>query len=132
MAGTKNLKSPGSTEEAQEWGKKGGKASGVARRAKRDAKEAALLFLNMAAAGSLDDILGKLDIPKNERTNQMGIIARLTVKAQSGDVQSAKLLLELTGQMPKESAENNFSVNVRKGENDNMNIIVLPPKAPMP
>jgi len=93
---------------------KAGKASGEARRAKRDAKETALIFLNMAATGNLDDILGKLDVSENDRTNLMGIIARQVVTAQGGGPQSekaARLVLELAGMLQKGGIENNINIS---------------------
>jgi len=124
VAGKENLKAPRTPEEAREKGRRGGVKSGEARRAKRDARETAQLFLNMAVAGNLDDILAKLEIKEGDRTNQMGIVARLTLKAQGGDVHAARLLWEITGQMPKNS-ENNFNVNV--GKDDDESIVIYIP-----
>ena len=51
MANEQNLKKFGSEREPSEAGRKGGKASGVARRRKRDMKNAAKLLLNMPVTG---------------------------------------------------------------------------------
>ncbi len=125
-----NLKAPRSSEEARERGRKGGKASGVARRKKRDAKETAMLFLGMAATGNLDTLLSQLDVKEQDRTNQMGIVARLAIKAQTGDVQAARLIWEITGQLPKSNTENNFSVNFERGKGEVA--VYLPQKDPDP
>ena len=113
-----------SPEERKIMASKAGKASVEARRAKKDAKETAKLFLELMATGELNKNLAKLNVAEKERTNQMGIVARLTLKAQSGDVNSAKLLWELTGQLPKQG-ENNFNVNIVKDEEENV-VIVIP------
>ena len=51
MANEQNLKKFGSEREPSEAGRKGGKASGAARRRKRDMKNAAKLLLNMPVTG---------------------------------------------------------------------------------
>jgi len=53
MANEKNLKPPRSTEEARERGKKGGIASGEARREKKSLKNAVLAILEGKAEGNL-------------------------------------------------------------------------------
>lgn len=70
----------------------------------------------MAAAGNLDDILAKLDIKEQDRTNLMGIIARHVLTAQSGNVNSARLVMEIAGMLPKNTPENNVNINVSKDE----------------
>jgi hypothetical protein len=54
----------------------------------------------------------------------MGIVARLTTKAQAGDIHAARLLWEVTGQMPKNNSENSFNVNVGKDEE---NVVIYIP-----
>ena len=124
MAGKDNLRPPRSTEEARKWGQKGGIASGAARRAKKDARETARLFLDLPAAAQLDENLEKLGIASLDRTNLMGIIARLALKAQSGDVHASRLLLELSGDLQKNNAENNLSVNFN---NDKQDVVIYIP-----
>ena len=113
------------SEEAMKRGKQGGINSGIARRKKRDAKEAAKLFLDMAVTEQLDKNLEQLMIKEGDRTNLMAIMARMTLLAQSGSINAAKLLLEVTDSLPKNNPENNFSVNVGKDTDDNV-VIVIP------
>ena len=124
MANERNLKPARAKSEAREKGRAGGKASGAARRNKRDARETAKLFLDMAAAGQLDDNLGKLNVEPGDRTNLMALIARLVLAAQSGNVQAARLVLELSGDLPNRP-ENSFNVNV--GKDDESNIVIYIP-----
>lgn len=114
MPNTQNLKPVRTKSEASKRGKKGGVASGESRRKKRDAKETCLLFLDMAAAGNLDDIMSKLDIPEDSRTNLMGVIARQVVTAQGGGPQSekaARLILEIAGMLQKNGNETNINIS---------------------
>ena len=113
-----NLKPVRSKDEARERGQQGGRKSGESRRKKRDAKETARLFLDMAATGNLDDILAKLNIKKSARTNLMGIIARHVLTAQSGNVNSARLVLEIAGELQNKGMENSFNLNIGKDEED--------------
>ena len=124
MSGIDNLRPPQTTEEARERGAKGGKASGVARRKKREAKETAKLLLHLAAAGQLDTYLEQLGVSKHDRTNQTGIIARHIVKAQTGDEKSARLVFELSGDLSKQVGDNSLSVNI--ANTDEQVVIVLP------
>lgn len=112
--GKENLRTP-TSEEARAIGKKGGEASARSRREKKNAMETAQMFLDMAAAGNLDDILEKLNIPESNRTNLMGIVARHVVSAQSGNVNSARLVLEMAGMLQK-GAENNVNINMLNEE----------------
>ena len=128
MAGNiENMRPPKTKDEAKRRRATGGLKSGEVRRAKRDAKETALLFLNMAATGNLDEILDKLNIEKNDRTNLMGIVARHVVSAQSGNVNSARLVLEMAGMLQKNGSENSVNVNIGTGDDESV-IICLPAK----
>lgn len=120
-----NLKPVRSESEAREKGAKGGKASGASRRRKRDAKEAAKMILDLASTEKLDKYLDELNIKARDRTNLVAIIARHTLQAQSGNVNSARFVLELAGYLQKNSQDNNFNVNIGKDEN---NIVVYLPQ----
>ena len=127
MPGTDNLKPPSTTDEAREWGRTGGKKSGESRRKKRDAKEAARLFLNLAATEQLDDNLAKLNVKKIDRTNMLGVIARLTLSAQNGNVRAAEVLFEIAGYNDAHTNNsNNMSVNIDQKDDENKVIIYLP------
>ncbi len=123
-----NLKPPRSTNEARERGAKGGKASGAARRKKRDAKEAAKLFLNLATTEKLDKYLDELNVNDRDKTNLMAIIARHTLQAQAGNINSARLILELAGYLQKNSQDNNLNVNIGKNSKSGSNVVVYLPE----
>lgn len=124
-----NLKPVRSESEAREKGAKGGKASGAARRKKRDAKEAAILLLNLAVTDKLDKYLEELNVKEQDRTNLVAIIARHVLQAQSGNINSARLVLETAGYLQKNSQDNNLNVNIGKnGKGENNIVVYLPDK----
>lgn len=105
--GWQNLRPVQSEAEARELGKKGGIASGKARRQKKTLKE-------------IGDMIGGLDIksPKNrailrdagitdeDMINDVGMMFRLNLKAQNGDTKAIELLSKLRGQFKEQiSAE---------------------------
>lgn len=106
MANEQNLRVP-TSEEAREIGRKGGIASGKARREKK-------------TLAQIGDMIGALDI-KSEKTrailrdagitdedmiNDVGMMFRLNLKAQQGDPRAIELLSKLRGQFKEQvSAE---------------------------
>ena len=96
MANNQNLKRL-SPSEARENGKKGGKASGKARRKKRDMKAELLLVMDEVIT---DKKTGKKVTPRK------AISVTLLHKALSGDLKAIKLLLEIIGELPKETVNN--------------------------
>lgn len=106
MANEQNLRVP-SSEEAREIGRKGGIASGKARREKK-------------TLAQIGDMIGALDI-KSEKNrailrdagitdedmiNDVGMMFRLNLKAQQGDPRAIELLSKLRGQFKEQvSAE---------------------------
>ncbi len=97
MSSTNNLKRPRSTEEAREWGTKGGIKSGEARRRKRELRERIqdLLYAKNNSPQLYEQIKNGLGIEVSENID--AVIAALYSKAISGDVQAAKQLLEVGG-----------------------------------
>lgn len=91
MANNENLKRL-SPSEARENGKKGGKASGEARRRKRDMKAELLLVMDEL----ITDRKGK------KTTARRAISLTLLKKSLDGDLKAIKLLLEIIGELPKE------------------------------
>lgn len=88
-----------STDEAQENGRKGGIASGIARRRKRSLKEAADLFLSLPVKDAKKrNALVRDGVPEEDADNQMAMIVGLAKKAAKGDAKSAKVLIELLGE----------------------------------
>lgn len=89
MAGKNNLNPPiRSAEEAREKGKKGGIASGEARRKKKTIRET----LEMMLAGKLPD----------GATRQDAIVVALMEKALSGDVRAFETIRDSIGEKPSE------------------------------
>lgn len=87
MAGKNNLNPPiRSSEEAREKGKKGGIASGEARRKKKTIRET----LEMMLSGKLPD----------GATRQDAIVVALMEKALSGDVRAFEAIRDSIGEKP--------------------------------
>lgn len=85
-----------STDEAQENGRKGGIASGAARRRKKSLKEAADLYLSLPLRDKRKlNAMIRDGIDVENADNQMAIIVGLTKMAQAGDHKAAKVLFEL-------------------------------------
>lgn len=111
--GKENLRVPRSSEEAKELGRKGGIASGEARRKKKTAREIAEAFLSVALSPAQSKLSQTMDqLGLGEKTQLGALVAAHMVKAQSGDVQSAMLLLGLTGQAPASKSEISGSLSV--------------------
>lgn len=100
MANEKNLKpfNTRSKEEAREFGRKGGKASGRARAQRKTTRE----LLNSYDGAPLTDeenaAMDLLGIPQSDRTAKLRRVIALIQKAESGDVQANKLILETLGE----------------------------------
>ena len=86
-----NLKRP-SSEEARELGRRGGIASGIARRRRKALREAADIFLALPLPDK-DEVkrLHKLGLDRDDIDVQMGIVARLAQMAMLGDTKAALL-----------------------------------------
>lgn len=89
-----------STDEARKRGAAGGKASGKARRNKRDAKKAISLLLDMATTGKFEKNLRTLGYDEADMTNMNALVARMFVEAMGGDVMAFKALMEYGGFHP--------------------------------
>jgi hypothetical protein len=101
-----NLKAP-STEEARVRGRKGGKASGKARRKKKEMRELFQDLLDMPMrAGKLSDAktLEGLNAAKNLTVGQKMALAVLT-QALDGDVRAAEFVRDTSGQKPVQQME---------------------------
>lgn len=109
--GTKNLK-PVNTrtkEEARKISQKGGIASGKARKAKKDAKEAAQMVLYETLISTKGkQALKEQGIELNTKEEVYGIaglMAGLLAQGMKGNAKSAKLLLEVAGVFEEETEE---------------------------
>lgn len=88
-----------SPEEVRAMGKKGGIASGVARRRKRALKEAADLYLSLPVSDRRTwNRLSRRSIDPEDIDNQMLVIAGLTDAAACGDAKAAAVLFKALGE----------------------------------
>lgn len=105
MANEKNLIpfSERSESEARENGRKGGIASGAARRRKRSLKEAADLYLSLPVTDTRAWNQMALDgIDAEDIDNQMAIIVGLSKRAMMGDAKAAKVVIDMLGENTKD------------------------------
>lgn len=85
--------------EARELGRKGGIASGVARRRKRRLKEAADLYLSLPVTDRRRAAkLERRKLDPEDIDNQMAMIAGLWEAACEGSAQAAAVLIKLLGE----------------------------------
>lgn len=94
MAGADNLKVP-TSEEARKYGRKGGIASGKARREKADLKKKVNQILEMDVfSPQLKEALEEKGL---NATNQTAIATVLLQKALKGDMRAIELLAKMNG-----------------------------------
>ena len=119
MANEQNLVQNRSRSEAEKLSRKGGIASGEARRRKRDMKNAAKLLLNMPVTGEKTILsLEQFGIEEQDMTNQMALMVRMFQKAVvSGDVRAAEFLRDTAGY----NTETNLKERQFKYEKDKAN-----------
>lgn len=89
------------TEEQREIARKGGVASGKARRRKRTMKEAAQIILNAPATAEQADILQKYGIAKQDCTQLMLIMAKAVQMASEGNLKAAEFVRDTLGENPQ-------------------------------
>lgn len=96
-------------EEAREISSRGGKASGKARREKKNLKEIAKMFLDSEVTEQEKEIvIAKFPQLKDEPviTNAMVMVNTQLLKAKGGDNDSFRLLESTSGQKPRDIVEN--------------------------
>ena len=92
-----------SPSEVRENGRKGGIASGKARRKKRDMREAAKVLLDTEVKNSrLRRKMKDNGIDDNELTNQMAVLLSMFMSAVNGNVRAAEFLRDTAGYNPSE------------------------------
>ena len=98
--GIKNLIPVQSEEEAREKGRKGGIASGKARREKRDRKQMASDLLDLTMQGAGVDKIKKFFGMKNTELNayQVTVLSCLMKAMQKGDANALEKLLKISGE----------------------------------
>ncbi len=92
-----NLKRP-SSDEARELGRRGGVASGIARRRRKALREALDVYLSLPVQDkrSLNRLL-RVGVDEDDADTQMLIISSLVQRAIDGNVRAAKLIFDLVG-----------------------------------
>ena len=103
MANEQNLR-PGEYKLSQEEPKKGGIASGKARREKKAIKDIVELVLKMPLKDgkktSVDRIKSLASANGQNISVQEALVLKTTQKALQGDIKALRLLLEMAGQSP--------------------------------
>lgn len=95
-----------SREEHSEDSRKGGVASGVARRRKKSLKDAADLFLSMEPTDSrVWNAVSMAGIDPEDIDNQMALVVSQSQKAIAGDTKAAKLIVDILGKDDGKDAE---------------------------
>ena len=105
MANDKNLRTP-TTKEAREIGRKGGIASGKARKQRKLMQEVANNILNMPLKdGDIDEIRNLAEVRGLNITVQEAILISMVKKALKGDSKAAAYVRDTAGQMPTSNIE---------------------------
>lgn len=120
MAGEQNLIPVQSVEEAREKGRKGGIASGKARREKKLFKETleALLSMPMKDGKSVDvDKIKNYAAIKGQNISvQEAILIAQIQKAMKGDTRAAEYVRDTIGQEPTDKMQVSMAPVIIKGE----------------
>lgn len=102
MAGADNLKVP-TSDEARKYGKKGGVASGVARRKKANLKKAFETILQAEVASP--NVKKQLEELGFDSTNEMALAMVMMQKAMKGNVRAFEQISKLTTTDVKDSLD---------------------------
>lgn len=115
MANEKNLipQAQRSPKEARENGRKGGKASGEARRAKRTLRELVEIFGNLAVGDEARKKMKEIGIPEELWTRKMQPVVALYNKANKGDVAAFNAIRDIVGEKPVDRTQLEGSFDTR-------------------
>lgn len=103
MAGMDNLKPIKSVDEARELGRKGGKASGEARRKKKAMREQMEMLLSLPFADEeAKEKMKELGIPVDDIDNQMALMIATYQQALKGDTSAINIVREVVGERVQE------------------------------
>ena len=99
MANEKNLvpQTERSPSEAREMGRKGGIASGAARRRKKSMKQKMQLLLSLPAAGNDQAELAAMGVEPGDMDNEMVLIKDLFLSAAEGDTKAFDRIQDVLG-----------------------------------
>ena len=123
MANDENLQPVRSEKEAREKGRKGGIASGEARRKRKTMAEALKILLYEGKVNEATKSMMRAEgIDDEEMTHQMVITRSLIAKAEAGDVQAYNTICAMIGEKPAENinlggAPTNLTINVKGDPN---------------
>jgi len=122
VANEQNLRTP-STDEARSMGKKGGIASGKARREKKMFRETleTILFMPMKTGESMDveKIQNFASIKGQNISVQEAIMIAQVQKAMKGDTRAAEYIRDTVGQKPTDNMNMSLELPVFfEGEDD--------------
>lgn len=105
MANEQNLR-PCEYQLSREEAKRGGIASGAARRRKRSMREAAEYYLSLPVTDIKRlEALKNAGIDENDIDNQMAMLVGLTRAAMHGDAKAGKLIVDILGDDIKKQTE---------------------------
>ena len=108
MPNEKNLHPVQSENEAREKGRKGGIASGAARRRKRDMRQAAKLLLDADVSPSQKSmrmLMKSLGIDEQDMTYSMAILSAVLLQAGNGNDKAAAFLRDTAGYNPTQQLQ---------------------------
>jgi hypothetical protein len=117
MANEQNLKSlqERTTEEKREIAQKGGKASGEARRRKKDMKERLEILLSMPITKGKETDINKIkgfgELKGKNITVEDAILVAMIQKALKGDVSASNFIRDTSGQKVAEKVEINTTID---------------------
>ena len=105
MANAENLKGKGldsrTANEQREIARKGGQASGAARRLKKMRRVVGEILLDMPVEDrELQRTMERLGVPEEERTYRMGVVVAMLNQAMKGNVNAACFIRDTIGEGP--------------------------------
>ena len=101
--GQDNLRVP-TSEEAREYGAKGGKASGEARKKQKTIGNILKQWASFAVSDKQAEQLKKMGFSDDDLVNSTLVAVKLIQKIQGGDLKAMEMYVKLTGQDPEVQA----------------------------
>lgn len=112
MANEQNLR-PSEYKLTQEEAKRGGKASGEARRAKKTLRELVELFGELGVSDEARKKMKEIGIPEELWTRKMQPVVALFNKANKGDVSAFNAIRDIVGEKPIDRTQLEGSFDTR-------------------
>lgn len=117
--GFKNLKFPKNTEEAREWGKKGGINSGKVRKEKKMVADLLNKWADSKLSKEDEEKIRELGL-SGETTNRALFLLPLIQNLKNADLSALKLAIKILGEDRKEEAEINLlEAETKQAEKEN-------------